>query len=201
MRAPRDRSRATSSVTPACGVLCAGVGRRRARHQTSRTRRFSQYIVPRPRSWPILRYGRLSRCWPMSVAAVGVGGDLIDGGDDRVHLLRVVDVAALRAVAHEHAHRVDDDERRAHERREIGDRHVDVLVQAVAPAAERRRTSSSSPRCTCARLWCLATGTLMTLSASTSVREDRPLVEHLALQAHRAEAVLGGEDRPRRRAS
>ena len=32
-------------------------------------------------------------------------------------------------------------------------------------------------------------------------RVDRPLVEHVALQAHRAEAVLGGEDRPRRRAS
>ena len=85
-----------------------------------------------------------------------------------VHLLRVVDVAALRAVAHEHAHGVDDDQRRAHERREIGDRDVDVLVQAVAPAAERRRTSSSSPPVYLARLWCLATGTLMTLSASTS---------------------------------
>ena len=111
----------------------------------------------------------LSRCWPMSVAAVGVGGDLIDRGDDGVHLARVVDVAALRAVAHEHARRVDDDQRGAHERREVGDRDVDVLVETVAPAAERRRTSSSSRAVYLARLWCLATGTLMTLSASTSV--------------------------------
>ncbi len=32
-------------------------------------RRFSQYIVPMPRSCAIFKYARLSRCWPMSVHA------------------------------------------------------------------------------------------------------------------------------------
>src|SRR5436190_17988760 len=41
-------------------------------------------------------------------ARIRIRGDLIDGRDHRVHLARVVDVAALRAVADEHARRVDD---------------------------------------------------------------------------------------------
>src|SRR5215831_15022208 len=62
--------------------------------------------------------------------AVGVGGHLIDRRDDGVHLTRVVDVAPLWAVPDEDARGIDDDERGAHERREVGHGNVDVLVQA-----------------------------------------------------------------------
>ena len=58
--------------------------------------------------------------------------------------------------------------RRPHERRQVGDRDVDVLVQAVAAAAEHAVPVLHRRRCTSTRLWCLATGTLMTLSALTS---------------------------------
>ena len=69
------------------------------------------------------------------LASMGVGGDLIGGGDDRVHVLGVGHVATLRAVAHEHAVGVDDGQGRLDELRQIRDGNVDVLVKPVAPAA------------------------------------------------------------------
>ena len=142
--ARRARDRADATRTRVGGPVrrrrawCAGSGVTVVRgHQTSRTRSFSQYIVPRPRSWPIFRYGEVVAVLADERRAVGVGGDLIDGRDDRVHRRCVSSMlppcGPLRMRTRM---RVDDDERRPHEGREIGDRHVDVLVQAVAAAAE-----------------------------------------------------------------
>ena len=55
-------------------------------------------------------------------------------GDHRVHVFGIRDVAPLRTIAQQDPRRVDHRERRLHERGEVRDRHVDVLVQAVPSA-------------------------------------------------------------------
>ncbi len=126
-------------------------------------------------------------------ARKGVGGDLVGGDDDRVQHPRVVDVASLRTVSHEHAHRVDDDERRAHEGREVGDGDVDVLVQAVAPAADDAVPvlhSAGEP----GQVVVLGHRHVDDLVRVDQGREDRPLVEDLAVHPHGSVAVLGRQN-------
>ena len=93
----------------------------------------------------------------------------------------------------EDAHRVDDDQRgRMNVARSAID-DVDALVQAVSPPAEdavpvlhRRRELGE--------VVVLGDRDVDDLVGVDQRREDRPLVEHIALEAHRAETVLLGQD-------
>ena len=118
-----------------------------------------------------------------------VGRDLIDRGDDGVHLARVVDVPPLRAVSHEDANGVDHGERGAHEGGEIGDRGVDVLMEAIAPATENAVPIFHGGG-ELGQVVVLGHGYVDHLVGVDQGGEDRPLVEHIAFEAHGAKAMF-----------
>ena len=94
----------------------------------------------------------------------------------------------------EHARRVDDGERRPHERAR-GRRSTTSMFWC---RRLRRPPSDAVPvlhrRGVLGEVVVLGDGHVDDLVGVDERREDGPLVEHLALEAHRAEAVLRGED-------
>ena len=130
---------------------------------------------------------------PDEGAAESVRGHLVDRGDDRVHHLGVVDVAALRAVPHQNAHGVHDGEGRAHEGGKVGDRGVDVLVKSVSSPAENAVPVLHGGG-VFGQVVVLGHGHVDDLVGLDEGRENGPLVEHFALQARRTEPMLRRKD-------
>ena len=110
-----------------------------------------------------------------------------------MHVPRIVDVAPLGAVANEHAPRVDDHQRRPHERGQIGDRRVDVLMEAVSPPAEHAVPVFHRAG-VLGEIVVLGNGDVDHLVGVDERRKNRPFVEHVALQAHGSKAMLLGQD-------
>ena len=75
--------------------------------------------------------------WPSSVGAAGVGGDWIGADDQRVGRLEVGQRTARRPVGHHARRAIEHDEGRLHQRGQLDDDAVDILVELVAAAAEQ----------------------------------------------------------------
>ena len=69
--------------------------------------------------------------------SMSIDGDRIDSRDDGVSRLHVVRAAARRAVARQNTRRVENHERWFHHECQIGDDAVDILVELIAPSAEK----------------------------------------------------------------